>query len=107
MTINELRALALAATPGEWANDEQWPRWVLANDEPLASTVHSSRPEADAAYIAALSPERVLAMIAVIEAAKAMHVEYDQDLYTTATNKAFKAALAKLERERYPRPQCP
>ena len=43
--------------------------------------------------------ESVLAMIAVIEAAKAMHVEYDQDLYTTATNKAFKAALAKLEQK--------
>ena len=43
-------------------------------------------------------PQDGLALLAVIEAAKAMHVEYDQDLYTTATNKAFKAALAELEK---------
>jgi len=43
-------------------------------------------------------PQVGLDLLAVIEAAKAMHVEYDQDLYTTATNKAFKAALARLEK---------
>jgi len=96
MTLTDLERLALAATPGEWANDEQWPRWVLANDEPLASTVHSSRPKADAAYIAALSPERVLAMIAVIEAAKAMRVD---PTYRSGYLQAFDEALAALEKE--------
>jgi len=103
MTLTDLERLARAATPGEWANDEQWPRWVLANDEPLASTVHSSRPEADAAYIAALSPERVLQllderdqMIAVIEAAKAMRVD---PTYRSGYLQAFDEALAALEKE--------
>ena len=44
-------------------------------------------------------PQVGLDLLACIEAAKAMHVEYDQDLYSTATNKAFKAALDKLEQK--------
>jgi len=88
MITPELRALALAATPGAG-----WTCW-RCEQRNAGWTTTCGRCELDR-----ITPERILAMIAVIEAAKAMHVEYDQDLYTTATNKAFKAALAKLEQK--------
>ena len=85
MTLAELESLAREVHPNGWESCE-------------SSLLRDGWTSDFAAYIAALSPKRVLAIIAVIEAAKAMHVEYDQDLYTTATNKAFKAALAELEK---------
>ena len=84
--LTDLRALALAATPGAG-----WTCW-RCEQRNAGWTTTCGRCELDR-----ITPERILAMIAVIEAAKAMHVEYDQDLYTTATNKAFKAARAVLE----------
>jgi hypothetical protein len=105
MTLADLKRLALAATPG--------PYYVALDDAEECgphrnsglSLVDTGRQEdwpiarlcetASARYIAALSPERVLALLAVIEAAKAMRRaglanlgDYDH---------AFDAALAKLE----------
>ena len=75
MTLAELESLALAATPG---------------DNPLKHGVAAANWE----LCAALSPERVLAMIAVIEAAKAMR----EDMLPK-TVAAFDAALAELEQQ--------
>ena len=81
-TLTDLRKLALAATPGPWKCEYH---------------------NADGDYIAALSPERVLAMIAVIEAAKAMRDAYvkawrtDDPLPKSVA--AFDAERAKLEKE--------
>jgi hypothetical protein len=74
MILDNLEKLARAATPAETFTD---PRFI--------------------AFRNACSPEVVLALVECVRAADAMHTEYDQDLYTTATNKAYKAARARME----------
>ena len=75
--IADLKRLALAATPG-------------------APT--RARDAARARLAAALSPERVLAMIAVIEAADRMRDSLGED-WDTYARKDFDAALAALDEE--------
>ena len=74
LTTADLRKLALAATPG---------------------TPTRARDAARARLAAALSPERVLAMIAVIDAAKAMR-DYAGVMPGAYV---FDAALAALDKE--------
>jgi hypothetical protein len=85
--IDKLKAAALTATPGkraakcrsvnyvggEWSRDEflQWE--VTGIDEPSG---RGDYYQADAVLIAALDPETVLKLIAVVEAAKAYTEEY-------------------------------
>jgi hypothetical protein len=98
-SLTELESLARAATPGPWIADGPHvgkPREFHFYVEAIRYDA-PTLPRDIAAYIAALSPERVLALIAIVRAADAMHAEYDQDLYTTATNKAYKAARAAWE----------
>ena len=70
-TLTELRALALAATPGPWVS-----KWYEGDDFPMIKlsndTINDITRREDADYIAALSPERVLQLLDVIEAAKAL-----------------------------------
>ena len=93
--IGELERLARAATPGPWRRDkEKVNRVGMAYD---VGTVCYTRCVSDAEYFAALSPERVLAMIAAIDAAKAMHVTVGSE--TDNGKVAFDAAIAKLEQK--------
>ncbi len=86
-SLSTLRSLAEAATPGprEAYNDNEGmepqfnPLWCVANEEyhnPTSddaqcfeATVYSGT-KADAAFIAACSPEVILALIAEVEAAR-------------------------------------
>ena len=73
MTLTDLERLALAATPGKWAVSPATSSYfgvrTVCGRMLFTSIIRSSQEEAqaNAAYIAALSPERVLAMIAVID----------------------------------------
>ena len=81
-TLTDLKRLALAATPG---------------DNPLKHGVAAANWE----LCAALSPERVLALLAVVKAAEAMRercrYEVAGQLHGAAC--AFDAALAELEQQ--------
>ena len=104
MTLTDLERLARAATPGPWvASDPEDSdgkfAWVDNDKRDFGSmcTVYATScpesPLANAAYIAALSPERVLAMIAVIEAAKAMRDMYSATGDWTQSRGSFDAAI--------------
>ena len=97
MTTDELRKLARAATPGPWG---RWNRDATRVRRYFGTSGYDDICQAstgeNAAYIAALSPERVLAMIAVIEAAMAMRREIDNPWCLT---EAYDALRAKLEKE--------
>jgi len=110
MTLTDLERLARAATPGPWvASDPEDSdgkfAWVDNDKRDFGSmcTVYATScpesPLANAAYIAALSPERVLALLAVVKAAEAMRercrYEVAGQLHGAAC--AFDAALAELE----------
>ena len=110
MTTDDLRALALAATPGPWRlvppDPTEAPMWSICEpDEKAFGSIADcynyadAQDEANATYIAALSPERVLAMIAVIEKAKAMRerCRYEVAGQLRGAACAFDAALAELE----------
>ncbi len=75
MTAAELKALALAATPGE--------PWFAK--KPRAGRTPRI------AYIAALSPERILALIACVEAADAM--EWEPTHQSRSVYRGLRAAL--------------
>ena len=110
----ELKSLARAATPGPWIASDP-PEcdgafaWVDSGgrDYGTMCTVYATlcpeKPLANAAYIAALSPERVLQLLDVIEVAKAMRDAYvkawrtDDPLPKSVA--AFDAALAALDKE--------
>ena len=105
MTTTDLEQLARAATPGPWvASDPEDSdgkfAWVDNDKRDFGSmcTVYATScpesPLANAAYIAALSPERVLALLAVIEAAKAY-----RNRPNSATEDEFDYALEKLDGE--------
>lgn len=74
----DLRALAEAATPGPWHNvAHRWPERGVpvlthdATDVAVAMTRTSiEQRNADAAYIAAASPDRILALLTVVDAAR-------------------------------------
>ena len=106
MTLTELRKLALAATPGPYtaelvqadtpAEPDIWR--VYGADDSYEATIcecwtGEQNNGAQARYIAALSPERILSMLAVIEAAKAYFGQSDE----LEAEAAFHEALAKLE----------
>ena len=83
MTLAELESLAREVHPNGWESCE-------------SSLLRDGWTSDFAAYIAALSPERVLAMIAVIEAAKAMR-DYAGVMPGAYV---FDAALAALDKDR-------
>lgn len=75
--IKKLKALAKAATPGEWhhsnwgdgdieigatSNERSW--------QPILFKATSHGTEADAAFVAAANPQTVLALIAIVEEAR-------------------------------------
>jgi len=72
-TLAHLESLARAATPGPWG---RWNRDATRVRRYFGTSGYDDICQAstgeNAAYIAALSPESVLALLAVIEAAKAM-----------------------------------
>lgn len=67
MTLEELKRLAAAATPGEWACD----RRIGTIDVPSqASYCNCTMSSDDAEFIAAFNPETAKRLIAVVEAAE-------------------------------------
>jgi hypothetical protein len=74
----ELRKLAQAATPGPWQPDDE--AQICANNmviavagEPVGGTQRRGdwgHLDADAAYIAACSPDRILALLDALDAAE-------------------------------------
>ena len=102
--IDDLERLARAATPGPWKLDKS--RRVLGpafdgSYRSICDQVRGGSPEAadaNAALIAALSPERIIAILDVIEAAQEMR-HYDRSNMTKVweAEEAFDAALSKLE----------
>ena len=107
MTLADLKRLALAATPGPWATSPATSSYfgvrTTCGRMLYTSIIRGSQEEAqaNAAYIAALSPERVLQLLDVIEAAKAMG-NYDRSNMTAVweAEEAFAAALAALDKDR-------
>jgi len=101
MTLADLKRLALAATPGPWATSPATSSYfgvrTTCGRMLYTSIIRGSQEEAqaNAAYIAALSPERVLQLLDVIEAAKAMR-DYAGVMPGAYV---FDAALAALDKE--------
>lgn len=107
MKLEELKALAEKATPGPWVyyqggtGKRSQPTVYTISDKYVALISNRQR-RADryaeapttAQFIAALYPERVLRMIACIEAAKAMRLNGD---FGNDPPGDFDAALATLE----------
>ena len=100
MDIAHLKQLAEAATPGPWRaycrdNSSTFDRSRFLQWELEGPEVPSGRGEffgEDACYIAALSPEVVLAMIACIEAADAMRARQIAAGYITGNDELRDAA---------------
>lgn len=100
--LDELKRLAEAATPGPWfawgpepsaTINPEGAMFVQGPKRMYVDRAPGMRAE-DAIYIAALSPELVLALIACVEAAKAMR----EDLWAeNSRREAFDAALSALE----------
>jgi hypothetical protein len=69
--LTELRRLAQAATPGEWSADfdAQYMSGDAYRVETADRVIARDLAEADALYLAALSPARVLALVEVAERA--------------------------------------
>lgn len=76
--LDTLRKLAQAATPGPWLCSEEIEGRHITDQ--------------DAVYIAALSPERVLALVECVRASKAARM-----MNTDETIATLDAELAKLE----------
>jgi len=117
MTLDDLAALARAATPGPWTErgrDVRHDRLVAEGRNPADSLGLGCEvdgpPEAglrgrferhaDARYIAACSPEVIAALVSVAQAAEAVAGAYSTDpdspgVYDPLT--PMKAALATLE----------
>jgi len=121
--MDDLRKLAEAATPGPWKFDDdamgcraikggKSGSHKQAQYTEIAYTVglsNDERDRANAAYIAACSPDRILNLLDVVEASK--HLRYCTEVllqgtphagHTEATAKAVEAlrtALAALEAE--------
>jgi hypothetical protein len=83
--LDTLEALARAATPPdtEWLDALFADQWTPRCEE----------------YLRALFPERVLALLAVVKAAKAMRATSNY-LHESAQERAYDAALAELEADR-------
>jgi len=100
--LDTLKKLAQEATPGPWEHELRTNAYAEVGkyNSPkrwqIIASIGLQNCAMNAAYIAALSPERVLAMIAVIEAAKAMRVD---PTYRSGYLQAFDEALAALEKE--------
>lgn len=74
--FEDLRQAAVNAMPGLWRVDSTWPDEVWADDTlgnpvMIAKTNHAGSFRADARYIAAVSPERVLALLDELDSLRA------------------------------------
>lgn len=67
--VKALRALATAATPGPWRTESGGGGWTNVH-APLGVLVSESMQSADALFIAALSPDVVLALLDRLERAE-------------------------------------
>lgn len=104
--LNKLRALAEAATPGPWGL-QQWKNSAVAgvhSDHPVpGGTFVAETSGADAAFIAAVNPVAVLALLDEIAAAQAalqgIHEHHTKDIARLCAEKyAAEKRLARYER---------
>lgn len=79
MNLEELKAKAEAVKPRRWIG--QWTRWGINGTYAGAgpTCVTAKEAQADAAFIAAASPERVLALAKVAETAKAWQKAWEDE----------------------------
>ena len=79
MTLDEMKRVAEAATPGPWQHDisergnwdRVWlPAWTQGEQRHIEASHDVSRARDDAAFIATFDPPTVRALLAVVEAAK-------------------------------------
>lgn len=115
MKLDDLDKLAAAATPGPWViihagnREGVWHESVHGGAQGVCDTGPDMTPRgfppipsADAAYIAACSPERIRAMVKVIRVAKKARVEcchtHHRGEETWCASNDLDAALAELER---------
>lgn len=99
--LDHLERLALEATPGPW---RECASEVLIGDHWWRPAEHAHyRNESDARYIAACSPERIRALVAVAKAAAVLddcncrEGICSRHCAQTETQHALEAALAALE----------
>jgi hypothetical protein len=99
MRLDELEAIARAATPGEWFVHDALGHAVaaVASKRIAADALPPKSPAADSTYIAAFSPARVLAMLAIVRAAK--HVAYSNGFDAALPDKQerLRTALAAFD----------
>jgi hypothetical protein len=104
--LDRIAELAKKATPGPWHSpgigEVHAPDHRVIVEAQFACNDPDSLcgTQADAEYIAALSPEVVLAMVEVIRAAKEMRVAWKKTetfLGPNKEEKSFDAAISKLE----------
>jgi len=97
--LDQLRALAHAATPGPWRVEAQghaWQEVARVNNLEVAppDSVELAHCADDAAYIAAVSPDVVLGLIAEVERLRLLLRE------STAWNEISRREVAMLRRQR-------
>jgi len=97
--LDQLRALARAATPGPWRVEAQghaWQEVARVNNLEVAppDSVELAHCADDAAYIAAVSPDVVLGLIAEVERLRLLLRE------STAWNEISRREVAMLRRQR-------
>jgi hypothetical protein len=72
--LAEWRKRAEAATPGPWTFVDGY---MMAHENPLVAAPFDSRARIyDRAHIVACTPERIMALLAVVENARLMHSKY-------------------------------
>jgi len=97
--LDELKALAEAATPGPWFLDAGGDTGVYteARVSDTSTDVAWSYRREDEKFIAAANPAAVLDLIARVERAEAERVDLQRKLNTESANVTF----YKVERDRY------
>lgn len=100
MDLDELERLALAATPGPWHAD----KYGIAGDEDFTTPVVSwdyawcecADEEANKPYIAAASPDVLLALIARVRAAEAERDRLRAELDDVESNEITRALAEQV-----------
>jgi hypothetical protein len=94
MRLDELEAIARAATPGEWFVHDALGHAVaaVASKRIAADALPPKSPAADSTYIAAFSPARVLAMLDALKKGRLAMKGANKEHWD-----AFRTALAALD----------
>jgi hypothetical protein len=94
MKLDELERLAKAATPGPWQVRKQQAIVRYSDDETTFDIVAGAQADADLDYIAALSPDVALKLIAVVREVMGLD---EADMRESMRCRDLYDALAALE----------